>query len=105
VLRYVIHSRINSNWGWFGRYVLQSPTHHRLHHILDIETEPCGHYGLMPIWDHLFGTWRGECDQSLVIGVDTPYRHGYLFVVDLLRDYADFWRGLAGGLIKPAPGR
>ncbi|MFV4677350.1 sterol desaturase family protein, partial [Mycobacterium tuberculosis] len=28
----LIHSRIDSNWGWFGRWVIQSPTHHRLHH-------------------------------------------------------------------------
>lgn len=93
VLRYVIHSRIDSTFGWFGRYVLQSPNHHRLHHILDITT-PVGHFGLMPIWDHLFGTWRGDADQSLVIGVDTPYRHTAWIGPDLWRDYADFWRGL-----------
>ncbi len=93
VLRYVIHSRIDSNWGWFGRYVLQSPTHHRLHHILDI-TEPVGHFALTPVWDHLFGTWRGDADQSLVIGVDASYRHGAWLGPDIWRDYCDFWTGL-----------
>jgi len=104
IIGLLIHSSLDTNWGWFGRWVIQSPNHHRLHHILDM-TNPVGHFSMAPIWDHLFGSWVGEADQSLVIGVDTPYRHGYLFVVDLLRDYADFWRGLAGGLIKPAPGR
>jgi sterol desaturase/sphingolipid hydroxylase (fatty acid hydroxylase superfamily) len=93
ILRYVIHSRINSNWGWLGRYLLQSPVHHRLHHILDT-TEPTGHFSLVPLWDHLFGTWRGEADQSLVIGVSTPYRHGLWLAPDLWRDYCDFWKGL-----------
>lgn len=92
VLRYVIHSRIDSNWGWFGRYVLQSPVHHRLHHILDM-TVPVGHYALTPIWDHMFGTWRGDATQSLVIGVAAPYRHGAWIGPDLWRDYVDFWRG------------
>lgn len=105
LLRYVIHSRIESDFGWIGRYVVQSPTHHRLHHILDISQSPVGHFSLAPIWDHLFGTWRGAADQSLVIGVDTPYRHGAWIGPDLWRDYTEFWRELARGLnpFKAAP--
>ncbi len=91
---FVIHSRINSNWGWFGRWVVQSPVHHRLHHKLDM-SHPTGHFAMAPIWDHLFGTWRGEADQSLAIGVSRPYRHGFWFAPDLLRDYWHFWRALA----------
>lgn len=91
-LGFLIHSKIDSNWGWVGRWLIQSPNHHRLHHILDI-TGGVGHFGMAPIWDHLFGTWRGEADQSLVIGVDTPYRHGFWVIPDMLRDYWDFWRG------------
>ncbi len=93
---YLIHSRIDSNFGWFGRYVMQSPNHHRLHHILDISKTPVGHFALAPIWDHLFGTWRGDADQTLVIGVDTPYRNGFWVGSDILRDYWDFWRTLTG---------
>jgi sterol desaturase/sphingolipid hydroxylase (fatty acid hydroxylase superfamily) len=95
VLRYVIHSRIDSNWGWVGRWLLQSPVHHRLHHILDT-TEPTGHFSLVPLWDHMFGTWRGDTDQSLAIGVATPYRHGLWLGPDLWRDYRDFVKSLAG---------
>ena len=101
LLRYVIHSRIDSNFGWVGRYVVQSPTHHRLHHVLDISTQPVGHFSLAPIWDRLFGTWVGEADQSLVIGVcDPPYRHGAWIGPDLWRDYVEFWRGLWRGLTQ-----
>ena len=94
-LRYVIHSRIDSNFGWIGQTLLQSPNHHRRHHSLDT-TEPTGHFSLVPIWDHLFGTWRGDADQSLPIGVAKPYRHGLWVVPDMLSDYADFWKGLVG---------
>ncbi|WP_443748185.1 sterol desaturase family protein [Asticcacaulis solisilvae] len=90
-----IHSGIDSNWGWFGRWVIQSPNHHRLHHILDYKSNGVGHFAIAPIWDHLFGTWKGEADQTLPIGVDTPYRHGYLFFIDLFRDYYDFVRTYA----------
>ncbi|MDR3509860.1 MAG: sterol desaturase family protein [Caulobacteraceae bacterium] len=100
-LRFVIHSRINSNFGWVGRYLLQSPVHHRLHHILDM-TQPVGHFSLVPLWDRMFGTWRGEADQSLVIGVDTPYQHGAWLAPDLFRDYFDFWKGLWPFRSRPA---
>ncbi len=91
-LGFVIHSRIDSNWGWIGRWVVQSPTHHRLHHKLDM-SHPTGHFSMAPIWDRLFGTWYGEADQTLPIGVETPYRHGFWVGPDLARDYWDFWRG------------
>jgi len=98
-LGFLIHSRIDSDWGWIGRWVLQSPNHHRLHHILDISLVPAGHFSMAPLWDRLFGTWRGDADQSLAIGVETAYRHGFWIVPDIARDYLDFWRGL---LRRPA---
>jgi sterol desaturase/sphingolipid hydroxylase (fatty acid hydroxylase superfamily) len=92
-LGFLIHSRIDTNFGWVGRWIIQSPNHHRLHHVLDISEQPTGHFAMAPIWDHLFGTWRGEADQSLVIGVDTAYRHGFWIAPDLARDYWHFWKG------------
>ncbi len=92
---FLIHSRIDSDWGWVGRWVVQSPVHHRLHHILDM-TRPTSHYSIAPIWDRLFGTWRGGADQSIAIGVSKPYRHGFWIGRDMLRDYRDFWMGLVG---------
>jgi sterol desaturase/sphingolipid hydroxylase (fatty acid hydroxylase superfamily) len=90
----VIHSGIDSDFGWLGQYVIQSPVHHRLHHILDYKKDGVGHYALLPLWDRLFGTWKGDADQSLAIGVDEPYNQGYGFWKDIVRDYADFWSRL-----------
>ena len=95
-LGFLIHSKIDSDWGWFGRYVLQSPNHHRLHHKLDM-SHPTGHFSMAPIWDRLFGTWHGDADPSLPIGVSTPYGHGYFVPADMARDYLHFWWGLVGG--------
>ena len=99
-LRYVIHSRIDSDFGWVGRWIIQSPVHHRLHHVLDM-SRATGHFAITPIWDHLFGTWRSDADavdQTLVIGVDTPYRHGAWIGPDVWRDYLDFWKGFLPGV-------
>lgn len=100
VIGLLIHSNIDSNWGWFGRWVIQSPNHHRLHHILDYRSNGVGHYAMAPIWDHMFGTWKGEADQSLAIGVEEPCRQGYWFMPDLMRDYIDFWKGFARPVLR-----
>jgi sterol desaturase/sphingolipid hydroxylase (fatty acid hydroxylase superfamily) len=96
-LGFIIHSRIDSNFGWIGRWIIQSPNHHRLHHVLDISEQPTGHFAMAPVWDRLFGTWRGEADQSLAIGVDTAYRQGFWIVPDLARDY---WHFLSGWFVR-----
>ena len=95
----VIHSRINSDFGWFGRHVLQSPAHHRLHHTIDT-SRPTGHFSLLPLWDHLFGTWQAERRNGVTprirIGVAEPYRHGAWILPDIWRDYREFLAGLLG---------
>jgi sterol desaturase/sphingolipid hydroxylase (fatty acid hydroxylase superfamily) len=98
-LRVIIHSRIESDFGWLGRWVIQAPLHHRLHHRLDL-VGPAKHLGLMPIWDRIFGTWDGQVNGKIVIGVDTPYRHGVWILPDLLRDYRDFLVDTAGVVLK-----
>jgi sterol desaturase/sphingolipid hydroxylase (fatty acid hydroxylase superfamily) len=88
----MIHSRIDSDFGWWGRHIIQSPNHHRQHHKLDM-TYPTANFSMMPIWDRLFGTWGRQADPSLTIGVATTYRHGFWIAPDLLRDYWHFWKG------------
>jgi len=94
-LGFVIHSRMESGFGWAGRWLVQSPLHHRLHHKLDMTT-PTGFFSMTPLWDRLFGGWSQTVTPRVAIGVDTPYRHGLWLLPDLLRDYCDFWKGLVG---------
>ncbi len=94
-IRLVIHSRIESDFGWAGRWIVQSPLHHRLHHSRGL---PPINLGLLPVWDRLFGTWRDAPAQPMPIGVVTPYRQGAWIVPDIWRDYSEFWRDL----VKPA---
>ena len=88
----LIHSKLQSDWGWVGKYVVQSPVHHRMHHKLDM-SHPTIHFGTMPVWDRLFGTWGEYANPKEQIGVDTPYRHGFWIWRDVLRDYLDLLTG------------
>jgi sterol desaturase/sphingolipid hydroxylase (fatty acid hydroxylase superfamily) len=95
MVHFLIHTRITSDFGWIGRWVIQSPVAHRLHHKLDMSKPTCN-YSLVPLWDRLFGTWREPEGQQVPIGVAAPYRHGVWILPDLLRDYWHFWLALAG---------
>jgi len=90
---FLIHSEIGSDWGWFGRWVIQSPVSHRLHHKLDM-SYPTGNFAMAPIWDRLFGTFNAKADPTLAIGVERAYRHGWWFLADVFRDYWHFWKGV-----------
>ncbi|HXQ40178.1 MAG TPA: sterol desaturase family protein [Candidatus Udaeobacter sp.] len=104
ILRFIIHSRIDSDFGWIGRWVLQSPVDHRLHHRLD-PSMPTGNLSLFPVWDHLFGTWQAGGSQAIVIGVSKPYRQGAWILPDMWRDYREFLVQLAALLgWRKAPG-
>ena len=92
--RMAIHSRVPWGLGWLGATLVQSPAHHRLHH-LQTTGKGVTNFSLCPLWDHLFGTWRAEVPSEFAIGVDYPYRHGAWFLVDFMRDYLDFVLGLA----------
>ncbi|HLZ65714.1 MAG TPA: sterol desaturase family protein [Aliidongia sp.] len=95
VINYLNHSRIDWDFGWFGRYVIQSPLHHQLHHS-KARRQPCN-LSVCPIWDRLGGTWLDVTERSIVLGTSAPYRHGANIVPDVLRDYRDFLRGLLRG--------
>ncbi len=93
-IRWLIHSRIPGRWGWFGTWILQSAASHRTHHILD-QARANKNYALVPLWDHLFGTWAPECDHQTQIGVTESYRQGACYLPDMWRDYCNLFSNLA----------
>jgi sterol desaturase/sphingolipid hydroxylase (fatty acid hydroxylase superfamily) len=100
--RHVIHSRLDWTFGWVGRYLLQSPRQHRLHHARDLP-EGSGNFGLCPLWDRMFGTYRETAEPAWTIGVPARYRQGAWINVDMWRDYVEFWGEVKTSLAKLAP--
>ena len=59
--------------GWFGKYVIQSPRDHFIHHSRVPEHHDQNFANYFPIWDHLFGTYyEGDADDAR-LGLDRDY--------------------------------
>jgi sterol desaturase/sphingolipid hydroxylase (fatty acid hydroxylase superfamily) len=44
---------------WF-EYVMNTPSHHRVHHGIDVEYLDTNYAGVMIIWDRIFGSFKAE---------------------------------------------
>jgi sterol desaturase/sphingolipid hydroxylase (fatty acid hydroxylase superfamily) len=75
----LIHSELDWDFGWFGRWILISPHDHRVHHSMDGKHMDKNFAFLLPIWDQLFGTFYAERDEVARIGLDDDYynKHSY----------------------------
>ncbi|MFM7023198.1 MAG: sterol desaturase family protein [Flavobacteriales bacterium] len=84
----LIHSEINSDWGWFGRYILVSPMAHRIHHSANNQHFDSNFSNLLPVWDHLMKTYK-EKEVVEKVGIpDNPYNQKGIFS-DLWMTYKD----------------
>jgi len=65
------HSQLPWGYGWIGRWVIQSPRVHQVHHSIDDEHRDL-HFSTCPLWDHLFGTWYKGTKQPSKFGIPDP---------------------------------
>ena len=56
LLGYLKHSNLKYDWGWFGKVIIQSPRHHRLHHSNENQFYNCNFASMLQFWDVLFCT-------------------------------------------------
>jgi sterol desaturase/sphingolipid hydroxylase (fatty acid hydroxylase superfamily) len=83
-----IHTRLVGRLGPL-EWVLNTPSHHRVHHGVDAAYLDRNHGGVLIVWDRLFGTFRAE---------GAPPRYGVvqpLASFSALRANVDPWRRLA----------
>jgi sterol desaturase/sphingolipid hydroxylase (fatty acid hydroxylase superfamily) len=101
-----IHTEAIRTIGWPER-VLNSPSHHRVHHGSNRQYLDRNHGSILIVWDKLFGTFEPE-DEQVVYGltrnIDTynPARIATHELVDIARDVAgaDSWRDRISYLVR-----
>src|SRR5665647_3002680 len=83
--------------------VLNTPSHHRVHHGVNPQYLDRNHGGILIIWDRMFGTFEREREQpvyGLTKNIETfdPVRIATHEYVDIIRDVArsKSWRDRLG---------
>ncbi|HET7462327.1 MAG TPA: sterol desaturase family protein [Longimicrobium sp.] len=68
-----IHTRAVGRMGRLTEWVLNTPSHHRVHHGRNPKYLDRNHAGALIVWDRLFGTFQAE-EEEPVYGITTPLR-------------------------------
>lgn len=59
-----LHTELVGRLPKFVEFVLNTPSHHRVHHASNVRYLDCNHGGTFIVWDRMFGTFSGEADQE-----------------------------------------
>jgi alkylglycerol monooxygenase len=73
VYQFWIHTRAVGRLGRLAEWVLNTPSHHRVHHGRNPKYLDRNHGGALIVWDRLFGTFQAE-EEEPVYGITTPLR-------------------------------
>lgn len=99
---YLVHSNINTEFGWLGRWIFVSPNAHRVHHSSAPEHHDSNYGTIFIVWDRLFGTYRRADPSTYLIGLadaeDRAKHNGGSFVDHFLQPFRESLARLGAGL-------
>lgn len=72
-LSFWIHTRSVGRLNSFTELVLNTPSHHRVHHGVNPKYQDRNYTGVLIVWDRLFGTFTPE-EEEPVYGITHPPR-------------------------------
>jgi hypothetical protein len=107
VYQFWIHTRAIGRLPRWAEAVMNTPSHHRVHHGVNPEYQDRNYAGVFIVWDRWFGTFTAEA-QEPVYGLTTPLRswnplwvqvHQYVAIarnVARADSWGDRWRYVFG---------
>lgn len=106
IYQFWIHTEVIRSIGWLEK-VLNTPSHHRVHHGSNRQYLDRNHGSILIVWDRIFGTFEPEAETpvyGLTRNIDTfnPLRIATHEWVDIARDIARSrtWRDRFGFLLR-----
>ncbi|HEU5171704.1 MAG TPA: sterol desaturase family protein [Gemmatimonadales bacterium] len=107
VYQFWLHTRLVGRLGWLER-VLNTPSHHRVHHGRDAHYLDRNFGGVLIVWDRLFGTFTPEAEEPRYGTVHPPESwnplwanvHGFALIAEAVRR-APNWRGRLRAVFGP----
>ena len=85
------HTNMLYSLGWFGKYILQSPRDHWIHHSTEYKHHNTNFANNFAIWDHLFGTYYHGKDLNANVGLK-KHSLNQGFLKDLITIQLDFFK-------------
>ncbi len=73
VYQFWIHTKIVGKLPLGLEYILNSPSHHRVHHGVNDAYLDKNYGGIFIVWDRVFGTYAGE-NETVRYGITTPLK-------------------------------
>jgi sterol desaturase/sphingolipid hydroxylase (fatty acid hydroxylase superfamily) len=108
IFQFFVHTEKVDKLGRPIEFILNTPSHHRVHHASDRDYLDKNYAGILIIWDRLFGTYADETHRptyGLTKNVDTfnPFRLQYYEYRAIIRDMrtSHSWRARLGYLFAP----
>jgi hypothetical protein len=91
IYQFWIHTEAINKLPFFLEWVLNTPSHHRVHHSSDIKYLDRNHAGILIIWDRMFGTFQPEQEKPVYgltrnISTHNPVRIALHEWGDMLKD-------------------
>ena len=104
-----IHTRLIGNLGPL-EWILNTPSHHRVHHGIDSQYLDRNYAGMFIVWDRWFGTFQAESHPPTYgtlapfLGVSAPwaYLSPWVSLTRAAFHRGSFWRGLRHFFEHPA---
>ena len=99
-MQFWYHTRLINKMGWLEKFLV-TPSHHRVHHAINVKYMDKNYGQILIIWDKLFGTFQAELeDEKPVFGIIRPantwnpiiinYKHTWQLLKDAY--FAKAWK-------------
>jgi sterol desaturase/sphingolipid hydroxylase (fatty acid hydroxylase superfamily) len=96
VYQFWIHTELIDRMPPWFEAVLNTPSHHRVHHGANVEYLDRNHAGILIVWDRLFGTFEPE--RARVVYGLTKNVKSYSLIVIAFHE----WVAMIGDALRPA---
>ncbi len=98
IYQFWIHTRTITTLGPL-EWVLNTPSHHRVHHATNARYLDRNHAGILIIWDRLFGTFQKEEETDPAVYGITRNIHTYNLFRIAFHEFRNIWND-----VRSAPG-
>jgi sterol desaturase/sphingolipid hydroxylase (fatty acid hydroxylase superfamily) len=95
IYQFFIHTDVVKRLGPTTERVLNTPSHHRVHHGSNTRYLDRNHGGILIIWDRLFGTFEAEDDAEPVVYGLTKNLDSFSPLVVATHEHRDMFRDIA----------